>query len=150
MEGKTRLRGLKVLLLFSLFLILGVQAAPAQPQFVAPWGPNLAPQWAPVPQVPGVSYVPNLAYDLFRYANQYYLYQDGLWRQGASLNGPWVGIQNPPQVFYNVGPTYFKNPPGWAKGKKTGWGGQPAPPGQMKKWGGEGHIPPGQMKKWGQ
>ena len=40
------------------------------------------------------------------------------------------GDYNPPQAFYNIGPTYFKSPPGWAKGKKTGWEGQPLPPGR--------------------
>ena len=55
--------------------------------------------------------------------NQFYFYQNGRWLLGDGLNGPWRGITNPPQAFYNIGPTYFKSPPGWAKGKKTGWGG---------------------------
>jgi hypothetical protein len=42
-------------------------------------------------------------------------------------------IKKPPRVFYNIGATYFQSPPGWAKGKKTGWRGEPRPPGQMKK-----------------
>jgi hypothetical protein len=128
-------------------LLLGVTALYAQPQFVAPWAPNLAPQWAPVPQVPGVYYVPGLGHDLFRYHNQYYAYQEGHWQRGDRLNGPWKVMKNPPRAFYNIGPTYFKSPPGWAQGKKTGWKGETLPPGQMKKGGPGGALPPGQMKK---
>jgi hypothetical protein len=137
----------KVLPLVLVILVSGVTASWAQAQFVPPWTPDVAPRWTPIPQVPGVSYVPDLAYDLFRYANQFYFYQNGRWLLGDGLSGPWREITNPPQVFYNLGPAYFKSPPGWAKGKKTGWGGAPAPPGQMKKMEGGGSLPPGQMKK---
>ena len=65
----------------------------------------------------------------------------------TASTAPGAVITNPPQAFYNIGPTYFKSPPGWAKGKKTGWQGQPLPPGQMKKMDGGGSLPPGQMKK---
>jgi hypothetical protein len=133
--------------LILVILLSGVTALWAQSQFVPPWAPNLAPQWVPIPQVSGVSYVPDLGHDLFRYGNQVYFYQNGRWLLGDSLNGPWRAIPNPPQAFYNIGPTYFKSPPGWAKGKKTGWQGQPLPPGQMKKLDRNGSLPPGQMKK---
>jgi hypothetical protein len=136
----------KTLPLMLVILLLGLMALGAQSQFVPPWTPNLAPQWAPIPQVPEVSYVPNLGHDLFRYANQFYFYQNGRWLLGNGLNGPWRAITNPPRVFYNIGPTYFKSPPGWAKGKKTGWKGE-MPPGQMKKAGQGGALPPGQMQK---
>jgi hypothetical protein len=128
-------------------LLSGVLALWAQTPFVPPWAPNLAPQWAPVPQVPGVYYVPNLGHDLFRYNNRYYLYDQGRWQRGDRLNGPWTGVKNPPRAFYNIGPTYFRSPPGWAKGKKTGWRGNTLPPGQMKKLDQGGSMPPGQMKK---
>jgi hypothetical protein len=137
----------KTLPLMLVILLSGLTALWAQPQFVPPWAPNIAPQWAPIPQAPEVYYVPNLGHDLFRYGNQFYFYQNGRWLLGDGLNGPWRGITNPPQAFYNIGPTYFKSPPGWAKGKKTGWQGQPLPPGQMKKLDPGGSLPPGQMKK---
>jgi hypothetical protein len=36
--------------------------------------------------------------------------------------------------------SYASTPPGWSKGKKTGWGGRSMPPGQAKKfYGGKGH-----------
>jgi hypothetical protein len=137
----------RVLALLMVFLFLGAPALWGQAQFVPPWGPNLAPQWAPVPQVPGVYYVPGQGHDLFRYGKRFYVYQEGRWHQGNHLTGPWTLIQQPPQVFYNIGPTYFKSPPGWAKGNKTGWGGASAPPGQMKKAGQGRALPPGQAKK---
>lgn len=137
----------KILPLMMVILLSGVTALWGQPQFVPPWAPNLAPQWTPVPQVPGVYYVPNLGHDIFRHGQQFYYYGDGRWYRGNRLNGPWQGINNPPKAFYNIAPAYFKSPPGWAKGKKTGWGGQPLPPGQMKKLNGGGSLPPGQMKK---
>jgi hypothetical protein len=137
----------KALPFLLVILLATVTAAGAQTPFVPPWAPNLAPQWAPIPQVPGVYYVPNLGHDLFRYNNQYYSYQQGRWHRGDRLNGPWTGIANPPQPFYNIGPTYFKSPPGWAKGKKTGWGEGQVPPGQRKKYEPGGSLPPGQMKK---
>jgi hypothetical protein len=137
----------KSLALILVILLAGVTTLWAQPQFVPPWAPNLAPQWSPVPQVPGVSYVPGFGSDLFRHGKRYYVYQDGRWYRGKHLNGPWKGIKNPPQAFYGIGPTYFKSPPGWARGNKTGWQGQPMPPGQMKKYEQGGGLPPGQMKK---
>jgi hypothetical protein len=110
---------------------------------------NLAPQWAPVPQVPGVEYAPNVAADLFRYAGQVFSYSQGRWQQAPNLNGPWNPVQQLPPTFYTIQAPYFKSPPGWARGKKTGWGGAPMPPGQMKKLDRGGSLPPGQMKKSG-
>ncbi len=138
----------KVLLLFLVALLLGNQALAQPPLPAPPVPPNLAPRWAPVPEVPGAYYAPNLGQDLFRYGNQFYYYNQGLWQIAQALTGPWQAIANPPQPFYNIGPTYFKSPPGWAKGKKTGWGGAPLPPGQMKKLEKGGSLPPGQMKKF--
>jgi hypothetical protein len=124
----------KLALLWLALLWLGVPGLGAQPQFSSPWAPDLAPQWAPIPQVPGVYYVPGLGHDLFRYGNRFYVYRDGRWHRGKRLNGPWTMIQQPPRVFYHIGPTYFRSPPGWARGNKTGWRGEPLPPGQMKKF----------------
>jgi hypothetical protein len=106
------------------------------------------PQWAPIPGVPGVEYAPNLARDLFRYGGRFYNFRDGAWFRGTGFTGPWSPIQELPPIFYHIQAPYFKAPPGWAKGKKTGWGGAPMPPGQMKKYD-QGHIPPGKMKQKG-
>jgi len=94
-----------------------------------------------------VEYAPNLAADLFRYGGRFYNYSQGRWQQGPGLNGPWTGVPQLPAPFYLIQAPYFKNPPGWAKGKKTGWQGAPMPPGQMKKFDRGGSLPPGQMKK---
>jgi hypothetical protein len=140
-------RWLKVLTVVLVMLLLGVQALRAQPRSVPIPPPNLAPRWAPIPQAPGVDYAPNLGHDLFHYGNQFYYFNQGLWQIARALSGPWQVIQSPPPVFYNIGADYFRSPPGWAKGKKTGWKGEPMPPGQMKKFE-RGPLPPGQMKKY--
>lgn len=104
------------------------------------------PAWAPIPGAPGVQYAPNIGSDLFRYQGSYYCQHQGRWYRGPGLGGPWAGIQNPPPVFYRIEAPYFKAPPGWAKGKKKGWGKGHMPPGQMKKYGyGPGGIPPGHL-----
>jgi len=141
-------RFLKVLTVVLVLLLSGVQTVGAQPQPVPILPPNLAPRWAPIPQVPGVDYAPNLGYDIFRYGNQLYYFNQGLWQIAQALTGPWQVIQSPPPLFYNIEANYFRSPPGWAKGKKTGWGGAPMPPGQMKKYEGGAPMPPGQMKKF--
>ncbi len=107
----------------------------------AAWGQMMAPPlviqvqpvWQPIPGVPGVQYVPTLRQDLFRYQNNYYYWHDGRWFQGQNHCGPWTTIHTPPPVFTQIAPNYWKTPPGWAHGQKTGWRGQPLPPGQMKK-----------------
>jgi hypothetical protein len=138
----------KALLLVVVTLLLGHPAL-AQPHRAAgPVPPNPAPRWYQVPEAPGVYYAPNLSQDLFRYGSLFYSYSQGLWQIARALSGPWQVIQNPPRVFYNIGPTYFHSPPGWARGRKTGWGGAPMPPGQMKKMERGGSLPPGQMKKY--
>jgi hypothetical protein len=132
----------KISLVFLLVLGLGVPALAGPPGSGAP-----APRWTPVPQAPGVEYAPNLANDLFRYAGRFFFYSQGAWRQGPTVNGPWTGVRQLPSPFYQIQAPYFKNPPGWAKGKKTGWKGETMPPGQMKKLDQGGSLPPGQMKK---
>jgi hypothetical protein len=94
---------------------------------------QVQPIWKPISRVPGVEYVPTLHHDLFRYQNNYYCWHDNRWFQGKNYGGPWTAIQSPPPAFTQIAPNYWKTPPGWAHGKKTGWRGQPLPPGQMKK-----------------
>ncbi len=116
------------------------------------------PAWQPVPSAPGIEYAPHLDRDIFRYQEKYYYYDGNRWHSGRTYQGPWVQILQPPQVFYQIEERYFKTPPGWARGKKTGWRGQPLPPGQLKKLEPAGPpgkfkqnkpVPPGQMKKMG-
>jgi hypothetical protein len=127
-------------------LLLTALAAPVQSQPLPPPLPYGA-QWAPVPGVSGVQYAPNLGLDVFRYGQAFYSLYQGLWYLTHGPQGPWVPTQSIPQPFYQIQAPYFKNPPGWARGRKTGWGGAPMPPGQMRKYEGGPHIPPGQMKK---
>jgi hypothetical protein len=90
-------------------------------------------EWTVVSGVPDVAHAVLAGKDVFRYQNRYYCY-DGSWLKAAQPGGPWLAVQAPPPVLYRVDTVYFKNtPPGWRRGQKTGWGGAPLPPGQMKK-----------------
>jgi hypothetical protein len=124
----------RVLMLVVLITGLALSAAWARDQqFSPPLPPDITPQWAPIPGVPGVHYAPNTNTDLFRYGQKYYFQHDAKWYQARNIAGPWQRIQTVPRSFHQIEAPYFKQPPGWAKGKKTGWGGAPMPPGQMKK-----------------
>ena len=106
------------------------------------------PHWQAIPGAPGVEYAPHIGQDLFRYQGGFFNFQGGAWFRAGLPTGPWAPIPEPPQVFYQIQAPYFKKvPPGWARGKKTGWGGAPMPPGQMKKLH-HGHVPPGKAKKF--
>lgn len=96
--------------------------------------PGFTPQWAQIPCAPGVQYAPNANADLFRYGQRYYYQHDGRWYQGRNMAGPWQRVQNVPQRFHQIEAPYFRQPPGWAKGNKTGWKGDNMPPGQRKKY----------------
>ena len=130
--GETMKNFTVMLVTMSLVVLLAGSWA-AAPRVMAQPGAPAPPQWVPVPQVPGIEYAPNIAQDLFRYGGEFFNWQNGAWYRGRTFNGPWLPVPEPPQVFYNIQAPYFKVPPGWAKGKKTGWGGAPLPPGQMKK-----------------
>ncbi|HEX9882516.1 MAG TPA: hypothetical protein VGA79_00995 [Desulfobaccales bacterium] len=135
-------------MMLGLTMALAGTPALADGYAVVPVIPPGTPHWAPVPGVAGVQYAPNIRADLFRYQGAYYCQYGGRWYRGGAAQGPWSVVQGPPQVFRRIEAPYFKVPPGWARGKKTGWGRAHVPPGQMKKlqYGG-GHIPPGQLKK---
>jgi hypothetical protein len=128
------LRITKLLVILLLMAPLASTLAWAQMTPANPVPPQVMPQWTPVKGVAGVHDAPNLKTDLFRYAQSYYYYNQGQWYQGESPQGPWRGIHRAPPPFYRIRASYFRHPPGWAKGKKTGWRGAPMPPGQMKKY----------------
>ncbi len=150
-------RILPILLLFLAIIVISPPAG-ADNALPLPVPHGTKPNWAPVPGVQGVQYAPSLAADLFRYGKSFYYLHGDRWYQGSALNGPWREVHQPPKVFYNIQAPYFKRPPGWAHGKKTGWGGAPMPPGQMKKHGTpvydpdpyepKSHGKPGKGKKW--
>ena len=138
----------RVLMLVIFITGLALSAAWARdPQFSPPLAPDINPQWAPIPGAPGVHHAPNTNTDLFRYGRWYYYQHDGKWYQARSLKGPWQRVQSVPRSFHQIEAPYFKQPPGWAKGRKTGGGEAPMPPGQMKKPEEGQHMPQGQMKK---
>jgi len=128
------LTGLWVMVLVA--LLAGAALCQGPPAPAGPPPPPAAPAWMPVPGIQAVQYAPNLQLDLFRHHGHYYYYHGGLWYQGMSFAGPWKQVRKVPSPFYQINAAYFHTPPGWAKGKKTGWKGAPLPPGQMKKFGG--------------
>jgi hypothetical protein len=139
-------KAILIIAALGLVVLLMGNFAGAQKIAVKPAPP--VPHWAPIPGVPGVEYAPHLTQDLFRYQEGFYNFQGGAWFRATAVSGPWVPVQELPPVFYNIRANYFKVPPGWAKGRKTGWRGAPLPPGQMKKLE-RGHVPPGQLKPKG-
>ncbi len=132
-----------LLVLFITGLALSATSVNAQQsgvqQLISQLLSGLNPQWAPIPGAPGVQYAPNANADLFRYDQRYYYQHDGNWYRGRDMGGPWERVQDVPQRFRQIEAPYFRQPPGWAKGNKTGWKGDNLPPGQMKKYEGDQH-----------
>jgi hypothetical protein len=95
-------------LLLALGLALSGSPALGQDIRINPVPPGVNPQWTKVPEVPQVSWAPNLPTDVFRYRKQYYFFWEGFFYQGRTPEGPWKAVKQVPQVFYNVNPTYFK------------------------------------------
>ena len=117
-------------------LALSAGSVSAQDNLIPQLLSGLNPQWAQIPGAPGVQYAPNANADLFRYGQSYYYQHDGNWYQGRNMAGPWHRVQDVPQSFRRIEAPYFQQPPGWAKGNKTGWKGDNMPPGQRKKYDG--------------
>ena len=124
----------RVLMLVFLIAGLSLSAASVSAQQFVPQLPSgITLQWVPIPGAPGVQYAPNANADLFRYGQRYYYQHEGNWYRGRDMAGPWQRIQDVPRSFRRIEAPYFKQPPGWAKGNKTGWKGDNMPPGQRKK-----------------
>ncbi|HZE21572.1 MAG TPA: hypothetical protein VE082_05920, partial [Desulfobaccales bacterium] len=145
---------LTILAVLGLSLAMAASPALADGITIAPTISFGQPNWVPVPGVPVVYYAPNIAADMFLYRGMYYYSNGGRWYQGRGVRGPWTVVSGPPRAFYRIGAPYFKQPPGWAKGKKVGWNYKhydPAPPGHMKKYGfdpGHGHGNSKHGGKW--
>ena len=86
----------------------GPLAAGAQDIRIDPVPPGVKPRWTKVPGAPQVSWAPNLPTDVFRYRGKYYFFWKNFFYQGPRPEGPWKSVVKVPQVFYQVGPTYFK------------------------------------------
>jgi hypothetical protein len=95
-----------------LFLALGLAliGSPAQSQDIRinPVPPDVKPQWTKIPEVPQVSWAPNLPTDVFRYRRKYYFFWEGYFYRSHHPEGPWKAVQQVPEVFYKVNPSYFK------------------------------------------
>ena len=128
----------RILMLVLLITGLALSAASVSAQqFISQLPSGVKLQWAPIPGAPGVQYAPNANADLFRYEQRYYYQHEGNWYRGRDMGGPWERVQDVPRSFRQIEAPYFRQPPGWAKGKKAGWKGDNLPPGQRKKYDGE-------------
>jgi hypothetical protein len=130
----------RLLILAILVVVLALPGNQTWAGIAAP-GPVIGqcnPNWAPIPGVAGVQYAPNVKSDLFQYRGNYYCKDRNKWYRGNAVRGPWTKVKKPPKAFHRIQASYFKVPPGWARGKKTGWQKASLPPGQMGKYGSAG------------
>jgi hypothetical protein len=95
-------------LLVIMAVVAATQAAGAQDIRIDPVPPGAKPQWTKVPGAPQVFWAPNLPTDVFRYRGKYYFFWANYFYQGPRPEGPWKSVVKVPEVFYQVGPTYFK------------------------------------------
>lgn len=143
------MRLLTILAILVLSIAMAASPALAASLTIVPTISIGQPNWVPVPGVPVVYYAPNIPADMFRYRGIYYYSYGGKWYQGRAVRGPWTVITAPPAAFYRIQAPYFKEPPGWAKGRKVGWHYDPTPHGHMKNSGFDpGHGHQGHGGKW--
>lgn len=78
-------------------------------------------------QASPVMYAPRYGADVFFYEGRYYTVRDDQWFYATRVNTPWisVAIGKVPRAVLAVPVTYYRVPPGHAKGH--------CPPGQAKK-----------------
>jgi hypothetical protein len=140
------MRLLTILAILGLSIAMAASPALADGITIVPTISIGQPNWVPVPGVPVVYYAPNISADIFLYRGIYYYRHGDRWYQGRAARGPWTVIAGPPRPFYRIEAPYFREPPGWARGRKVGWHYDPIPHGPMKNYGfgpGHGHGPPG-------
>ena len=78
---------------------------------IIPVPPHVVPQWTPMPDLPQVYYAPNVPTDVFRHRGRYYFYWEAVWYKGKSLKGPWMRVDPPPAILYQINAAYFKTTP---------------------------------------
>lgn len=98
-------------ILAALATALAGSPAGAQRLRIIPVPPNVVAQWTPMPDLPQVSYAPNLPTDVFRHRGRYYFYWEGIWYQSKKIKGPWTGLQHPPAILSRIQTAYFKTLP---------------------------------------
>jgi hypothetical protein len=89
-------------------MVVAPEAFGAQDIRINPVPPGVTPQWTRVPGTPQISWAPNLPTDVFRYRGKYYFFWENYFYRGSAPEGPWKAVVKVPEVFYQVGPAYFK------------------------------------------
>jgi hypothetical protein len=98
-------------ILAALATALAASPAGAERLRIIPVPPNVVAQWTPMPDLPQVSYAPNLPTDVFRHRGRYYFYWEGIWYQSKNIKGPWTRLQHPPAILSRIQTAYFKTVP---------------------------------------
>ncbi|MHC4939097.1 MAG: hypothetical protein ACYTHK_09030 [Planctomycetota bacterium] len=60
------------------------------------------PQFEAIEGTAGVEYAVNSPFDVFRFNNQYYCCDNGVWFVATTPNGPWVLCEKVPDEIYNI------------------------------------------------
>jgi hypothetical protein len=110
--AKWRLRLIKLLaaLAVAALALTGGPAA-AERLRIIPVPPNVTAQWTPLPDLPQVSYAPNIPTDVFKHRGRYYFFWEGVWYQSKTVKGPWTRQDRPPAVLSHIQAAYFKTLP---------------------------------------
>ncbi|RJR38585.1 MAG: hypothetical protein C4567_12535 [Deltaproteobacteria bacterium] len=109
-EVKRRLiRLLAVLMVAAAALTCGPAAA--ERLRIIPVPPNVTAQWTPLPDLPRVSYAPNIPTDVFKHRGRYYFFWEGVWYQSKKIKGPWMRQDHPPAILSRIQTAYFKTLP---------------------------------------
>lgn len=109
-EVKRRILGLLVMLIMAAAALTGGPAA-AERLRIIPVPPNVTAQWMPLPDLPQVSYAPNIPTDVFKHRGRYYFYWEGIWYQSKNIKGPWTRQDHPPAILSRIQTAYFKTLP---------------------------------------
>jgi len=78
-----------------------VVAPPPPPQVMAPAPPSVV----VIPGTP-VYYAPGLNVDIFFYGGFWWTPYQNYWYRSSYYSGPWLPVQRPPRVFFNLPPHY--------------------------------------------
>ncbi len=93
---------------------------------IIPVPPNVTAQWTPLPDLPQVSYAPNIPTDVFKHRGRYYFFWEGIWYQSKNIKGPWTRQDRPPAILSHIQAAYFKTlPKGGAQPPAAGTPGMP-------------------------
>jgi len=112
-KSRRQLNGKFLVILAVLAMALSYQPVAAEHLRIIPVPPNTVPEWTPLPDLPQVSYAPNIPTDVFKLRGRYFLLWEGVWYQSKKIKGPFARVDQPPDILSSIQADYFKmRPPG--------------------------------------